>query len=292
MKIKFNKFERVAGLFVLFALLGAFIVTVSVAIKKGWFSSKIEYVTEMESAEGLNPGTLVQVAGLRAGKVKEVDLLSVDKVRVRFEVLEKFQNQIRQDSEVQVLRPFVIGEKVLEISVGSASLPVLKGGSSIQTVSSFDIMDIFSGRQLGPVLGTFEQLTQNFKVLAEAFADPERTKAMVQIFDRLDPLLNNLNKMSVEVTKTTGTFNQKQRLETALDNLSLLTMELNKVLATLTPAIEAVAPDLPQTSLRAVEALDETVILLKALQNSFMLRGRVRDVREQEEKERRPANDE
>jgi phospholipid/cholesterol/gamma-HCH transport system substrate-binding protein len=66
-------------------------------------------------------------------------------------------------------------------------------------------------------------------------------------------------------------------------NMSVLTHEMQK----LAPAIAAIAPEFPKTSMRAVEALNETVVLLKALQKSFLLRGNVEAVREQE---RQPAS--
>lgn len=309
MKIKFNKFERVAGLFVLVALLGSMAVTIAVAVKKGWFSSKVNYTTVLTSAEGLHSGTPIHVAGLRAGSVQDVELISAQEVKVSFEVLEKFKTNIRQDSELRVVRPFIIGEKVLEITVGDKSLEMLTAGAEIPSVESFDIMEILSGRKMGPLLGSIEQLTSNLKTLLQAFADPKRTEALVKMFDRLDPLIVNLSEMSSGVTKLTTAVNKDERLEKVVVSLVSITHELDKILPLLnaqspdlglqmgqivdnlnvlttefkkiTPAIAAIAPELPQTSLRAVEALDETVVLLKALQKSFLLRGNVEEVKEE-----------
>lgn len=119
MRIKFNKFERIAGIFVFAAFIGLVAATVGIAIQKGWFASKVEYKTMLPSAEGVHSGTLVQIAGLRAGSVKSVDLISANEVQVKFEVFERFKNRIREDSMVQVIRPFVIGEKVFEVTVGT-----------------------------------------------------------------------------------------------------------------------------------------------------------------------------
>ncbi len=310
MKIKFNKYERVAGFFVLAALLGSITVTVAVAVKKGWFSSKVKYTTVLNSAEGLHSGTLVQVAGLRAGAVSEVELLSADEVKVTFEVFEKFKTNIRKDSHLMVVRPFIIGEKVLEISVGDKAEEMLPDGAEIAFVESFDLMEILSGRKMGSVLGQLEQLTVNLKVLLDAFADPKRTQALVSMFDKLDPLISNMNKLA-------ATANKDGRAEHMIVNLVSITKELDKVLPLLnaqspdlgiqlgqvvgnlnvltdefkklTPAIAAIAPKLPETSLRAVEALDETVVLLKALQKSFLLRGNVEAVKDEEQK-RLPAS--
>jgi phospholipid/cholesterol/gamma-HCH transport system substrate-binding protein len=53
-----------------------------------------------------------------------------------------------------------------------------------------------------------------------------------------------------------------------------------------------VGPELPGASRRLLEALNETVVLLKAMQKSFLMRGNVREVREEEEALRRaPAAD-
>ena len=318
MKVKFNHYERVAGMFVLAALLGSLAVSLGVALKKGWFASKVQYMTVLESADGLHEGTLVQVAGLRAGQVTDVELVSAQEVRVTFKVFEKFQSRIREDSLVSVIRPFIIGEKVLEISVGSESSKVMSADSTLTATKSFDVMDLVSGRKLGPFLGSIEALSQNLRILAEAFADPERTKALVAMFDRLDPLLRNMNSMALGVTKITDAANRNKRIEQLMSTLTDVSVELNQILPImakqgpamaahiprlvenlavltdefkkLTPAITAIAPELPQASKRAIEALDEAVVTLKAMQKSFFLRGNAREVREEESSKRQPAS--
>ncbi len=288
MKIKFNKFERVAGLFVMAAIAGVVSFTVAVAVRKGWFDSKIHYTSTLASAEGLHTGTLVQVAGLRAGQVEEVILVNGEEVKVKFYVFDKFRDKIRQDTVLKVVRPFIIGEKVLDLSVGSSDSEMLQAKSEVPYQETFDMMDILSGRKMGNFLGSIEKVTTNLKILLEAFSDSKRTKAMVAMFDRLEPLIKNLNTMSMEVTKLSQSANSENRVDKLLTNVIALTEEMQK----LTPAINAIAPDLPRTSKRAVEALDETVVLLKAFQKSFFFRGNVKDVREEELKMRQPASEE
>jgi phospholipid/cholesterol/gamma-HCH transport system substrate-binding protein len=75
-------------------------------------------------------------------------------------------------------------------------------------------------------------------------------------------------------------------LESVVRNLAVLTQEFKVVL----PALAAVAPDLPHASRRAVEALDEAVVLIKAMQKSMFMRGSVQEVREEEETPRKPAS--
>lgn len=297
MKIRFNKFEKVAGLFVAATGACCLVGVAGMAVKQGWFSSKVKYRTELPSADGVHAGTLVQISGLRVGQVKSVDLDANDKVTVVFEVLQKFESKIRGDSRIQMFRPFILADKVLEVSVGSESEPVVEVGSVIPVTASTDIMDLLSGKKMGTMLSSFDKLADSLKIVGEAFADPKRTQAMVNMIDKLNPLVQNLNTMSTEVMKLAGTANKViipeltkeapdigAQLGQLVKNVNLLTTEFQK----LTPAIGIIAPELPRTTKRAVEALDETVVLLKAMQKSFLLRGKVEEVRDEEK--RRPAS--
>jgi phospholipid/cholesterol/gamma-HCH transport system substrate-binding protein len=55
------------------------------------------------------------------------------------------------------------------------------------------------------------------------------------------------------------------------------------------PATKAVEGELPGASVRLLEALNETVVVLKAMQKSFFMRSNVEEVK-QEESHRMPAN--
>lgn len=315
MKIQFSKFEKVAGLFVGVAIFSCMVSMMGIALKNGWFSLKVHYTTELESADGLHEGTSVQIAGLRVGSVTRVDLEGKDRVLVEFEVLEKFSSKIRKDSVVQMFRPFILSEKVLDVSVGSDGEPVLEPGEKIASVAGVDLMDLLSGKKMGTMFSSFDHLAESLKIVGEAFGDPARMKALMQTLDRLNPLVENLNTMSLEFGKIAIAANKQKRAENIIDSLAKVSQELEKVVPSfnsevpdlgvqlaqivknlnvlttefkkVTPAISAIAPELPQTSRRAVEALDETVVLLKAMQRSFLFRGSVQEIRQEE---RQPAN--
>lgn len=319
MKIKFNKFERVAGFFVLAAICGTLITAVSVAIKQGWFDKKIRYTTVFENADGIHPGTLVQIAGLRAGNVSEVELQNDNSIRVTFLVNSKFKDRIKTDTTSQLIRPFIIGDRVMDLTVGSETAEVLPEDSLVPSQETIDMMSLLSGRKLGTYLSSISDMVGNLKELAEAFLDKDRTQGLVRMFDRIDPLLKNLNTMSLEVIKLSRQASDDERLGQVLGNLKVTTKELNamipaireksphmaedvasivqnlailtKEFKVLVPALTEVAPDLPHASRRAVEALDEAVVLLKAMQKSMFLKGSVEDVREEEAKQKRiPAS--
>lgn len=322
MKVKFNQFERVAGLFVIGAIGLFFLSLVGVAVKQGWFEARVSYHTVFKSAEGLHPGATVQIAGLRAGSVDDVELLQDNTVRVKFTVFAKFSDKIKTDSSAQLIRPFLIGDRVLEVTVGSLEAPTQDPETKLGARETMDLMTLLSGRNLGESLETMGEMMSNLKSLAEAFLDKERTQSMIQMFDRIDPLLRNLNTMSLEVIKLSRQATKDERMGKVMKELAVTTKELNTLipminekapgmgrdleklvgnLAILTeefkvliPALAEVGPDLPTASRRAVEALDEAVVLLKAMQKSFFLKSNAQEVREEEAergKNRQPASE-
>lgn len=317
MKNKFNKFERIAGVFVLLAVGGVLLTAVSVAIKQGWFATKIHYSTMFDAADGIHPGTLVQMAGLRAGAVEDVELQQDNRIKVSFYVMGKFQPRIREDSTTQLIRPFIIGDRVLEVTVGSESSSTVPQYHMLTSNETMDIMSLMSGKALGTHLSKLSSTLENLSNMVQALTNKDRTQSLVRIFDRLDPLLANIEVMATEMTKLSRQATHKGNLQNVVSNLAVTTHELNTILpelnrenpelakdlaqmsknlATLTqdfkvlgPALTAVGPELPQATKRAVEALNETVIMLKAMQKSVFIRGSVQEVRDEEAKARKPA---
>lgn len=318
MIVKLSRYERVAGIFLVGAIAGTIAATIGVAAKKGWFSRKVIYETYLDTAEGIHPGTMVQVSGLRAGEVSDVDLLSTEEVLVKFKVLEKFAQRVKSDSRIQVVRPFIIGEKVLDLSIGSDESEAVSEGGKVVSRPSVDLMDLVSGKRMNDFLTSISGAVDSFKILTQAISDPKRTQSFVRTIDRIDPLVANMNAMSLGVTKVTKALNRHGRIEQVFAGLASLSKELETILPelsneapqlgkqlgqlvssmtilakefeVLTPALREVAPDLPHTSRRAVEALDEAVVLLKAMQKSFFLRGSVKEVKEEEDSQRAPAS--
>ncbi len=310
MALKFNKFERIAGIFILIAIVGTILTAVSAAIKQGWFEAKVYYTTSFENADGIHPGSMVQIAGLRAGSVEEVELKSSKQIKVTFYVLNKFRANVKEDSTVQLIRPFIIGDRVVDVTVGSESAETLIANSEIKSEETMDLMTLVSGKKMGTYLNKINQLSENLQELATAFSDPDRTRSLVRIFDKIDPMVSNMTTMSSEVIKLSRQVTRDDNIQKVLANAVVLTRELNVVLPELNkanpqmaaelglviknlsqmtndlkvigPAFASVGSELPMAAKRAVEALNEATILIKAMEKSVFIRGSVKEVREEE----------
>jgi phospholipid/cholesterol/gamma-HCH transport system substrate-binding protein len=308
-----------AGLMIAGVLVGSVIVTIGVAIKKGWFEEMVELRASFTNAEGLHAGTQVLMSGLRVGQVVTIDLKGDNSIDVHFVIQKKFFDRIREDSLVRMVRPFVIGDKVLDVSVGSATSPQLLVGEYVQSVETTDIMDLMSGRKLGPAIEAVEGLTTNLKVLVEAFADPQRVQSLIKAFDTLNPLIDRFNTMAGDVSVLSRQMTKDENLKNMIENLLQTTRSMNHILPILNeesprlgedigallhnlaqlseelkvvlPALRKVAPDLPEASQQAVVAVNELVITLKALQQSFLLSDKADEIRREMAEKRKNLRD-
>lgn len=321
MKIKFNLFERVAGLFVLGAVVASIGVTIGMGIKKGWFDPKVHLQTYVTSADGINPGTPVRFSGLRIGSVESVDLRAGNEVVIKFKILKRFASRVNSNSIVHVVRPFVIGEKALEIRDGELKGSPVRDGQALMAEYTPDFLEMLGGNKLGKYMQSLSMTMQNLQKLAEAFLSNERSDKIIELFDQLFPLMEKMNSMAKEVSVLSASLNEKRKMARALDEMLVMSKELNKALPAVSrdmpemtenllkltknlnqlstdmkeivPIVKEVAPEIPSATRKAVSALDEVVLTLKAMQKTWFLRSNVEDVKEEEMKIklRKPASD-
>ena len=244
MKLAFNKFERVSGFFIVFAVGGVALTGLSAAVKQGWFEPKVHYTTVFQSADGIHQGSLVQISGLRAGSVESVELEGDNQIRVGFYVLGKFQERMRENSSVQLVRPFIIGERVLDISVGSPQFALIPPKGTVKSLETMDLMSLMSGKNMNSSLTKIGAILESMQVVMDAFADKNRAESIVRVIDRLDPLMKNLNTMSTEVIKLTKQATHDDGVQKLMGNLAKTTSEINKILPELNKQNPELAKDL------------------------------------------------
>ncbi len=153
--------EIKVGLFVLVAL-GAFAL---LAFNLGGFNlhrtETYTIVTIFPSAAGLKPGVGVELAGIRVGRVAQIELYDNNQARVGMEV----QDGIRlpADSVAYIRTSGILGDKYVELAPGQ-SLEKLDSGDQITPAkTAADISDVLE--QLSDIATDIKTITQP---LAEA----------------------------------------------------------------------------------------------------------------------------
>ena len=118
------------------------------------FEKRYTLVTFLPNANGLREGGSVTVAGQLAGIVKRIDFLPVDadtarNLKVTLEINQELQPQIREDSRARVRTLGLLGDKVIDVSVGTPRYSAMPQGDTILSTESLDYEQVLvqaSGR--------------------------------------------------------------------------------------------------------------------------------------------------
>ena len=100
------------------------------------------YRAEFADASGLHRGNMVQVGGIRVGRVKDIELENSNKVLVTFEVDHGVEFGPESRASVEVLN--LLGEKYLELTpAGSGQMSTDDVIPVSRTQSAYDIVGVF-----------------------------------------------------------------------------------------------------------------------------------------------------
>jgi phospholipid/cholesterol/gamma-HCH transport system substrate-binding protein len=130
----------------------------------GFWMSKTEHLFEpkyhvkasLSKSYGLEPGAPVVVSGIPIGRVKQVDLNERGTVEVTLQLLSRYQEMVKDNSELRIVKSgVVVGQTQVDIGMGTASSPLLTEGATIRAVEPRDIGDLLN--EVEPVLMAVRQ---------------------------------------------------------------------------------------------------------------------------------------
>ena len=175
---------------------------------------------------GLKEGAVVRLAGWDVGEVTAIrfsDDLAVKEIFVEMELLERYHERIRKDSEARIDTQGVLGDKYISVTMGSPDLPRLEDGDWIETRNPLDILEYTKvatdllgsanniGHKVDLLLGSDKDASQaslarSFQHLETILAEAEQGKGLLHalVYDesltrKVQGTLANLESASVEL---------------------------------------------------------------------------------------------
>jgi phospholipid/cholesterol/gamma-HCH transport system substrate-binding protein len=105
-----------------------------------YFERKYGLIAEFTEVGGLIEGATVRLAGVQIGRVTNVTLPPEPggKVTVVLTIGQRFANRIRRDSEARIVTQGLLGDKLVEITIGTLSAPPLKPGEHLASQEPFE----------------------------------------------------------------------------------------------------------------------------------------------------------
>ena len=155
------------GAFILSGLLVFFAIIYLLGAQGRYFERKYDLVAEFTEVGGLIEGATVRLAGVQIGRVTAVELPEQPggKVRVTVTIARRFSERVRRDSEAKISTQGLLGDKIVEITIGTTAAPALKPGDILATQDSVEMQQMFKAG--AETLQTVKELAASLKTTAE-----------------------------------------------------------------------------------------------------------------------------
>ena len=146
-----SRLIKVGG-FVGLTLILLLVVLGGLGRSRGLFSDKAVLHTSFDNISGLVVGAPVRLAGIDVGIVQSIRFerdLQTKKVRVALGVQSRYLERIRADSVARLTSKGLLGDMLINISVGSPNFPQLHGGDTLKAQESDGLMEVVASLQEG-----------------------------------------------------------------------------------------------------------------------------------------------
>jgi phospholipid/cholesterol/gamma-HCH transport system substrate-binding protein len=176
------------------------------------FSKRYELIAFLPNAAGLREGGTVLVAGQFAGTIKSIEFLPVDNdttrnLRLRLAVDQELQNQVRADSKAKVRTMGLLGDKVVDISIGTPRYGVLKDQDTIAVAQSLDYEAILA--QAAGAVNDMVDLTHDMRQITGGLVSGKGTIGQMltnrQLYDEFVGTMDRANVMLGRFQNPNGT---------------------------------------------------------------------------------------
>jgi len=185
------------GLFVLVAL-AVFLATIyALGARARLFEARYVVYADFTEVGGLTEGATVRLAGVQIGRVAGVHLPGEPggKVRVDLDITRRYADRIRKDSVARIETQGLLGDKVVEITVGTAATPALRAG---EVLAARDPTD------LGHVLNQGAGAVQDMGALMAELRTSAETLNRSKLIESTSATVDRINRVVDQVEHGRG----------------------------------------------------------------------------------------
>lgn len=183
------------------------------------FARKNRYFAKFITVEGLISGAKVILGGVPIGTVEDISFDNAErKITVTLSVSKASGDWIRKDSTVEIATQGVLGDKYLNVNVGSEEAPLLPAGSEIPARA---------GKDISLFLNKGDQLMVS---LINITASLDRVLKNFEADNRSDTLFRGMASTSKNLASLTDKLNKEvdpTQLKKALGNLAQIMEKVN-----------------------------------------------------------------
>jgi phospholipid/cholesterol/gamma-HCH transport system substrate-binding protein len=185
------------GVFVLVGL-GVFLGMVyALGARARLFEPRFTVSAEFTEVGGLVEGATVRLAGVQIGRVSGVTLPGEPggKVRVDMTIARRFGDRVRKDSVARIETQGLLGDRIIEITVGSAAAPPVGPNEVLASRDPFD---------LNRVMGESAQVVKSIGTLADSLRETAQTLNQSGLIRETTATVQAARKITDQVGRVVG----------------------------------------------------------------------------------------
>ncbi|GMU07571.1 MlaD family protein [Corallococcus caeni] len=184
-----------AGLFVAIGLAVAGVVVFFIGRESNLFQRQVLFHAYFQSVDGLSDQSPVWIGGLKVGRVNSVSFspdLKDSRLRVEFQVASAYADRVRADSVARLTSMGVLGDKAVDISLGSADQPPVAPGGVVKSSSGGDLSKLMSSASR--VMDNSVEISESLKDAVKAYSNPDLTRDLAKSVASLRSIMEEVEK--------------------------------------------------------------------------------------------------
>lgn len=185
-----RRYETIVGLFVVASLVALLIMVLIIARQEGLFQDYVEYRTIFKNVSGLKVGSEVHLAGVTVGNVKEITINPDGSISVTFNVIKRYSDRVREDSQASIGFMGLLGEKSLDLTAGSAAKSPIPPEGLVASIEPLDITQLLA--KAGPSLENLQKILDNISSLTESLVGEEG--GLKKTIDQVQQIVTKINQ--------------------------------------------------------------------------------------------------
>lgn len=188
------------GTFVLVSLLLLLILIFLIGKQKNMFGGTFAVSANFKNISGLKEGNYVRYAGINVGTVDNIGIINDTTVVVGMILQKDIHPYVKEDVTASIGSDGLMGDKLVVISSGSFSSPVVKEGGKLKSSNPVDVDRIVNN--LSKISDNAETLTGS---LANVMSKIENGEGSFGRLVNSDKLVRNLEGTLSKAQQTVGT---------------------------------------------------------------------------------------
>lgn len=226
-----SKTELRVGIFVAIGLAGAIFSILLLGGDRFSFKKQARFIARFTEVQGLFPGSVVSLSGLRIGNIKKITLGDDLKLDIEMNVDPEFASRITEGAIAEVKTQGALGDKYIYIKPGPAGGKPLADGAILPSDET-DFMTLLTSREDG--MARAVDLVKELHILiATINQDGKAAKMMNNMTEASDKLKTTIVKLDTLLSDVNGQNPEDKKVKKALASLASVLEKVDKGQGTL-----------------------------------------------------------